>query len=124
MTLRFAVVVAMILFTTGCFGVPHPEEVAKIDFGSPPENYETKIKQIMSTQLFDPYSAVYSCWTPCKAATVTPLWIGSHTYGWGVQCSINAKNRFGGYVGAKDYMFFFDLTGAISNPVTSVRCIY
>lgn len=58
----------------------------------------------MEPKLRDPTSAVYTCGSPRRAWTNV---YGKITYGWAVNCTINAKNAYGGYVGAKPYGFLF-----------------
>jgi hypothetical protein len=52
--------------------------------------------------LFDPYSAVYEFTREPRHGWVHP--VGSPpVFGWKVSGTLNAKNRFGGYVGAKPF---------------------
>jgi hypothetical protein len=79
-------------------------ELAQADFGTLPSSYKDQIRAWFSGQLFDPYSAEYAWADPTRQKY-------DGQYGWHVQMSVNAKNRFGGYVGAKRYNFFFPKGG-------------
>lgn len=84
------------------------EEIAKVDFGSAPTNYESNIKNLVSRMLKDPYSATYHFSSPRKGVVQEGLLLGMKKYfGWIVPVGINAKNSFGGYVGEKTYYFLF-----------------
>lgn len=112
--MRGILIAVLGLFATGCAvpygGGPSTEEFNKADFGSPPQNYEQAIKNHMSNCLKDPFSAQYQFGQPEKA------WYGKTggllvsrdvRYGWGVLTRVNAKNSFGGYVGWRNYAFYF-----------------
>lgn len=111
------------LSLVGCYGVAPPEESRVAYFGAPPLDYMDQIKAHMGAKLFDPYSAMYECAIPCQAATVTPLWIGEHQFGWLYNCTVNAKNRFGGYVGKQLHQFFFDSNGKLVVTSKGSRCV-
>jgi len=67
-----------------------------------------KINEYLKTHLIDPYSAIVECSEPTEEAWI---WAGvgyETQYGYLVICQVNAKNRFGGYVGAKNYIFRFN----------------
>ncbi len=57
----------------------------------------------INESLFDPYSAMYRFWEPEK-------YVSGGKFGHRVTVGVNAKNRFGGYVGEEvhDYMCFAD----------------
>ena len=83
-----------------CHVRPTPDQIYGADYGPHPSDYEAIIKEYYSSYLFDPYSAVYTFRMPTKA------WRSQFSqvqYGWAVCGTINAKNRFGGYVGAKPF---------------------
>ncbi len=71
----------------------------------------SSVKKYMSQRLIDPLSATYQCDTPQKAWLVGGsgsegnVEYGKTYYGYYSVCSINAKNRFGGYTGAKESHF-------------------
>lgn len=90
---------------------PRPSDIQTAHFGSSPNRDEALeiIKVHMSQRLFDPYSAVYECGYPRKAWANL---LGNIRYGYAVSCSINAKNRFGAYVGAQPYNFIVN-SGAV-----------
>jgi hypothetical protein len=102
------------LFTAGCLSVSR-DEIAAADFGPKPTNYEDRIKSLMGSVLKDPMSAVYDFKPTLRRAVYKggiPDNFAKH-YGWVVEVSINAKNSFGGYTGAKAYYFMFTSEGLI-----------
>lgn len=103
---RLLVLASLLTIMIGLIGCglkrPSPEEFANAYFGEFPSNYEMLIKNHMESRLFDPYSAVYKFHPPEKG------WMnhwGTIYYGWLVECDINAKNRYGAYVGYHTYSF-------------------
>ena len=105
-----AISVSILLFTlliSACASVS-PEELENADFGEEPTNYEYDIKNLMSRLLKDPASATYQFAEPRKGMTQDGWAVGGKKYfGYIVPVSINAKNSFGGYTGAKQYYFLF-----------------
>lgn len=89
------------LILSGCAKAPTREEFYKADFGPKPDNYEQLVKDYYFTKLFDPYSAQYTFAQPHKGW----LRFGGGTYGWYVCGTVNSKNRFGAYVGARPFYF-------------------
>lgn len=101
---------ASILLFIGCARQPYQQPAANSKFGSPPASavYEKEIKSHFEATLKDPYSAHYKFMKPYKAYSNS--WVsGKQTYwqGWAVQVSVNAKNSYGGYTGAQEYVFAF-----------------
>jgi hypothetical protein len=82
---------------------PSPEELRAADYGPSPTNYQEAIRTHYAQWLFDPYSAVYTFGTP-GTGWVRPGPTASPVYGWRVCGTVNAKNRFGGYVGARPFV--------------------
>ena len=93
----------LLLFVFGCGPItsfvhfrPTQDELLTKDYGPFPENYEDIVKEIFENTLYDPHSAVFKMSKPLKVRrAVEPK------YAWLVCGTVNAKNRFGGYVGAK-----------------------
>lgn len=77
---------------------PTADEYALADFGAYPSNYQEMIQNYMGQMFLDPYSAVYRFAPPEKRKA-------GNRYGYYVRTTINAKNRMGGYTGAKNYSF-------------------
>jgi hypothetical protein len=88
-------------------------------FAKLPENYQTVIRGYFSMpgRLKDPYSAMYRFETARKASVKDGIFVGGKThYGWVVPVWINAKNSFGGYVGAQlFYVMFFAENGNVGD---------
>ena len=62
-----------------------------------PMDYRNQVKEMISMRLFDPYSAVYEFENPPKMTCN-----GFHYEG---TVLINAKNRYGAYVGEKKFHY-------------------
>ena len=81
------------------------------DYGEPITQAvaETKVRQFMQGYLKDPYSAIYQ-WKPLYKGSVKSGAVlrGYKVYhGYILEGTVNAKNSYGGYVGAKPYQFVF-----------------
>ena len=92
----------LIALLFGCASAPRPtaQEVISADCGPLPANFEEIIKSVASKNLIDPYSAQYTFSEPVKQLnrmTSPAVW------GWAICGTVNARNRFGGYVGAQPY---------------------
>lgn len=75
-----------------------------MDYGSPPTDHEATVKKYFDGTLFDPYSAQYDFGSPQQFwVKDAPLAGGRISAGYMVRVSINAKNRYGAYVGKKMY---------------------
>jgi len=107
------VILAVVASVTlvGCAG-PVPKKSADLKLGSPPTKEEAmqRISAYLNDTLIDPESAKVVC-----THVPTPGWvwpgIGSDLhYGYLSLCDVNAKNRYGGYTGAKRYVFRFNGT--------------
>ena len=95
-------VILSCLLLSGCATSPRPtqEQVNAADCGPMPVSYKESIKQIIDGRLSDPYSAVYTFSSPQKSWNRST---GQPIYGWRVCGTVNAKNKFGGYVGATPF---------------------
>jgi hypothetical protein len=113
MQCRIVIALAAVLFVAGgCANTNKlsADELAKPELqGGPPSSsqIEADIKAVMKTQLFDPYSAVYEFGAPYAGKAWGGAFGGGWKYGYIVEYTVNAKNRFGGYVGAKPYTAVF-----------------
>lgn len=84
---------------------------------------QASVDSYLEQQLKDPYSAVRKVVRGPRQAVVKPdVW--STWSGWAICYSINAKNGFGGYTGAKPYLFIFDddakIIGVVKNTDDSL----
>jgi len=97
------------LLLTGCATPISPETLAHANYGSPPpKNYKELIKKEISPALLDPYSAQYEFSSPSKGYTRNaPVWGTTEMFGWKVCGTVNAKNRFGAYVGTTPFFILF-----------------
>ena len=91
------------------------EEIRSANYGELRPDYQEAIKALMSTQLKDPYSAVYSFSVPRKGYCQDGWAVGGQKhFGYIVPTGINAKNSFGGFVGQKPYYFMIE-NGVVSD---------
>lgn len=92
---------------SGCGTItPKATDLQTADFGPAPNQAAilSGVQSWMEPKLRDPMSAIYNCGNPRRAWTNV---FGRITYGWAVNCTVNAKNAYGGYVGAKPYGYLF-----------------
>ena len=83
-------VVVMCLGMTGC-AARTQQEIASLDYGTYPENYEAIVRGHMNNLLFDPYSAQFNFQgTPSQQYKPAGL-LADEAYGWGGVVYINAK---------------------------------
>lgn len=107
---RFLLIIQMLIVASmmcGCAMMiaPSEAEMAKFDYGEYPANYEDLVKQHMKNILFDPYSAQYQFMgTPSRGYVQnSPLLGGSRLIGFRGFFMVNAKNKFGAYVGNQKF---------------------
>ena len=79
-------------------GHPTPEQLANNTFAECPSNYQEMIQQRLSANLIDPYSAMFRYSKPEK-------YVSDGQFGQIVVVGLNAKNRYGGYVGEQVHHF-------------------
>src|SRR5205085_7425397 len=108
--LRLSAVAFIVAAGIGCSIVtwdPPPNGAALA--GPYPTNYKQRIAAQLEDVLFDIDSAKFK-WGPPPALMwgwVNSGIVGRRDYGWGVCLRINAKNRFGAYVGYTPYFALF-----------------
>ncbi len=103
---------ALLLLTlAACQTAPKPEQVAAADIGPPPSEAAVReqVLAYLGQTLLDPFTAMHGFGEPEKAyySTWRWLWWGSYRFAWHVPVAVNARNAFGGYVGARHYSFWF-----------------
>ncbi len=108
-----ASILTLTLSVSGCANVPPEQLPADYDFGKPPSGYEPQVEAYFDTILRDPKSARYEyangfVQVVCHTFELrgTPRRI-KHA-GWGRVFTVNAKNAYGGYVGAEEYIALFE----------------
>jgi hypothetical protein len=113
--------VLLLAMLSGCATMPTPQELASLDYGQPIEQGAaiTAVKAHASQSLKDPLSATYDCGPVIRYHAHGGLLTGSKPIGgFAIDCSINAKNSFGGYVGARSYRYLFhDGVIVMSGPI-------
>jgi hypothetical protein len=102
----FGLIALLSVVACNPFPPPTPEQVAKADYGTLPEDYQERIKTFIKPREFDPYSAVYEFKKPEKGYYYQSGYSTVAEFGYFVSVGINAKNRFGGYAGVADFLFF------------------
>jgi hypothetical protein len=100
---------AMMVFIAGCATPPlTPQQVAAADYGTTvtQTDAEAAAKTWLSSYLKDPYSAV-EVWQPVtQGYATTSIMEGQQRYfGYLLDGTVNAKNAYGGYVGARAFQF-------------------
>lgn len=90
------------LALSSCAGIPlTQEQVAKLDFGPEPKNYEQMAKDYYTNILKDPESARFKDFSkPAKGYSQSMM--GTHA-GYLVTFEVNAKNSYGGYTGFQSH---------------------
>ena len=111
--LRLVIVLLVAVAIACVVGRPTPDQIAAADCGPYPNDYEEIVKSYYSKALFDPYSAVWEFKEPPKKGwAAVPRGKGAvgevlkghePVFGWEVSGRVNAKNRFGAYVGARPF---------------------
>ena len=101
MSCRFsATVVLPILLLAACQSAPlSPEEIAKLDYGPPPVDYEKIVRAYLSTKLQEPLFALVEFKAGPKQLYQKDAILQSRQYGWAVCVMINDKNLRGAYEG-------------------------
>jgi len=105
--MRILLLIVILAALTGCATTVTNEQWQKADYGKKLDQsvYVAYIEQSVKSSLIDPDSLQMSC------ADARKGWAKNinepHQFGWLVFCQVNAKNRFGGYTGAKHYIYLF-----------------
>lgn len=107
---RYVFLFALIVGLGGCASVPSVAEQAAADYGAPIEQSEAQAaaEAHIKARLKDPMSAVFA-WKPLYKGYLrgAPI-VGRETiYGYLLDGTVNAKNSYGGYTGAKSYQVIF-----------------
>lgn len=114
------------LTLTACAG--NPSKPAKVfDVAGPmPAKYQATIKTAMSGVLKDPYSAKYTFVKPARVSCTPNLFFNEQFNLWKVGATVNSKNSFGAYTGAKPYRFWLSKGQVVGvdnfNPVYPNLC--
>lgn len=83
--------------------MPTSDEIARIDYGPFPNDYRELVAAHLGRMLRDPESArVTYIKGPGRIWRRASI-VGAEFSGWGICLEINAKNAYGGYVGATQY---------------------
>ena len=94
------------LILTGCVSTPTHSQLSQLDYGTPPADYETTIKQYFDGVLIDPHATYYNFDSPYKFWYNDRSFLGGQLYaGYMVRVNVNSKNKFGGYNGEETYGF-------------------
>ena len=87
----------------GCAMVPTRYEMQQANYGTQISKSEFESAVRNGSGFFDPYSAMIGCTDPKKGweqDVLEPM-----KFGYIAWCSVNAKNRMGGYFGAETKMY-------------------
>ena len=88
---------------------PPPAPTEHPDWGDAAERGLTAL----SAALFDPSSAQIEWKSGFRWGYLKPI-IGKRTHGWVACGNVNAKNRMGGYVGARGFMLFVEPSAEVT----------
>jgi hypothetical protein len=108
--MKYIIVSILVLFLTACAGTQiKSEDIRNANFESRPTQDETeaKIRVHLETVLIDPDSLRLSCNAPRKGWGRENMF-DKPIFGYLVICSVNAKNRLGGYTGGKRHSYIFN----------------
>lgn len=93
---------------------PTSTELEAADYGIAPENPQEQALAYLKDTLFDPISAQVEWQSECAKGWWQVYDIPGNLFsmskryfGWKLSAKVNAKNRMGGYVGFKTYIFCF-----------------
>jgi len=103
LNLKACAIISLILFLSSCATKPTPQQLSNADYGSYPADYENTVKAYLNLVLKDPHSAKYK-----KLAGPEKSWVryfGPAYFGYAICYMINAKNSYGGYIGATTHYF-------------------
>lgn len=76
------------------------------DHGAYPDNYQDIIKKWYMSNLKDPNSAIFVAFSkPRKEHAIADQFKKVAVFGYSACASVNSKNSYGGYTGAKSYWF-------------------
>ncbi|MCX7179287.1 MAG: hypothetical protein NTX56_11130, partial [Proteobacteria bacterium] len=91
-------------------GPPNLKESQAVVFNEPPSQQEAmrRINAYLGGLLLDPMSAQTNCSDVTGKSWIRGNPFKPAKYGYLVLCNVNAKNRFGGYTGAKLFAFRFN----------------
>ena len=101
--------ILLLLMTIACIGLtagcaPSREQIQNAYYGPYPTDCEQLVREEVSRQLYDPYSAQFVFLNaPQMGFIITPLM--KTEYGWRGEFTLNAKNLYGGYIGAKTLIY-------------------
>lgn len=109
---RFLLLAITFAGLAACATPPAPKEAewrpnpVGQDHGAYPDNYEEIVKKWYQVHLKDPDSAKYLSFSkPRKEHAITSIDRHEAVYGYSTCATVNAKNSFGGYTGAKTTWF-------------------
>lgn len=97
-----------VFLVTGCASKPTPEQIQAADYGASvyQDDAEKAVKSFFDVYLKDPESARYSFGEVYRGYMVGSVFEGRKVEGgFLLDVTVNAKNSYGGYVGAKPYKF-------------------
>ena len=102
----FKLMLLLTIFLVGCQVAPTREELMRADYGDRVLYTECEefVNKYISSTLFDPYSAKFDSFKCRSGWARSGLLAGNKImYGYVYSGNVNAKNKFGGYVGAQKF---------------------
>jgi hypothetical protein len=114
MNMRLSIIsIIATIFLAACAGNPPDQselKIAAIPSQPSQSEAESKIRQYFNGTLKDPGSLILEC-KPVRKGWARQGYLTTRHIGWLVPCKANAKNSYGGYVGATSYVFIFTSQG-------------
>lgn len=106
---RNTLLIALAVCLAACATAPTADQLTNADYGPPPpENHQQIIKDWFEERLIDPTSPLYSFRNPAQGYTQENAFYGTQLqFGWIICGTVNAKNRYGAYVGREPFFTLF-----------------
>lgn len=107
--MRQIAAIALAASVAGCAVPISSEKIDAADYGEPPPaNHQDIIRKRISSELRDPYSAVFEFDAPRLGYLRTnPVAGTTEAFGWRVCGTVNAKNAYGAYRGRSPFFALF-----------------
>jgi len=104
---KFCALSATTLVVAGCASAPTQQQISAADYGAPisQDGAVGLVTAYEKSRAKDPYSLKIECVPAYKGWTSNRFSTKSLVAGYLSDCSVNGKNSFGAYVGARNYRF-------------------
>jgi hypothetical protein len=103
---RLLIPIFAAVLIAGCKVPPSQKEMAAVDYGPRPDNYEQIVRDYLKTRLVDPAAAIVEFRAGPKELYQQDSALRARTWGWAVCVSVNDKNKEGKYDGYYPVVLF------------------